>query len=54
MLDYIGARNAGAAARTRELINDWIDLARAVPGMGRPGRVATTRELIIDPNYIVV
>ena len=54
IVDYIGARNAPAAVRIKALIDDRIELARVVPGMGRPDRVTGTRELFVHPNYIVV
>lgn len=52
--DYIAARNPAAAQRIKDLIDHHIALARVVPGMGRPGRVPDTRELIAHPNYIVI
>ena len=54
VVDYIAARDPFAAQRIKNLIDDHIALARTVPGMGRPGRVKGTRELIVHPNYIVV
>ena len=54
VVDYIAARDPFAAQRIKNLIDDHIALARVVPGMGRPGRVKGTRELIVHPNYIVV
>jgi toxin ParE1/3/4 len=54
MLEYIAARNAAASLRIKRLVDDRIALALAVPGIGRPGRVAGTRELVVHPNYIVI
>jgi toxin ParE1/3/4 len=54
ILDYIGERNGQAALRMKRLIEDRVELARVVPGMGRPGRVAETRELVVHPNYVVI
>lgn len=54
VIDYIAARDVGASQRIKDLIDHYIDLARTVPGMGRPGRVGGTRELIVHPNYIVI
>lgn len=53
-IDYIAARDSAAAERIKALIEHHIALARVVPGMGRPGRVEGTRELIVHPNYIVI
>jgi toxin ParE1/3/4 len=54
LIDYIAERNTSAAQCIKDLIDDRIALARAVPGVGRPGRVTGTRELIVHPNYIVI
>lgn len=54
MLEYIAARNAPASLRIKRLVDDRIALALAVPGIGRPGRVRGTRELVVHPNYIVI
>ena len=53
--DYIGERNPAAASR---LINDILDRADTLlstnPEIGRPGRIADTRELILaGTSYIV-
>lgn len=52
--DFIAADNPKAAIE--------LDLAMSVkaarlldhPGLGRPGRVPGTRELVIHPNYILI
>lgn len=54
ILEYIAQQNAAAALRVDELINGRVELSRQFPEIGRPGRVAGTRELIAHPNYIVV
>jgi toxin ParE1/3/4 len=54
LTEYIAARNPNAAQRIKALIEHHVALARVVPGMGRPGRVAGTRELIAHPNYIII
>ena len=54
MLEYIGARNAPASYRLKQIVDDRIALALTVPGLGRPGRVVGPRELVFHPNYIVI
>ncbi len=50
--DYIARDNLTAAARVERHIREAIALLAAQPGIGRPGRVGRTRELIVRP-YIV-
>lgn len=50
---YIRRDNPGAADAYTERILAAIDLLPMHPGMGRPGRVKGTRELVVAP-YIVV
>lgn len=50
----MGERNASAAARLKATVDEAIGRACQFPELGRPGRVAGTRELIVHPNYIVV
>ena len=45
--DYIARDNKGAAARIVTAVLDRAELLRAQPLLGRPGRVAGTRELVI-------
>jgi toxin ParE1/3/4 len=48
-------RDPSAAWRTYHAINDYITVLREHPGLGRPGRVDRTRELVIPHTpYIVV
>ena len=53
--DYIAERNPAAASR---LVNDILDrtdtLLSGNPEMGRPGRVADTRELVLPGTSYVV
>ncbi len=50
--DYIARDNPTAANRTKDCIFAATDLLADQPGIGRPGRVGRTRELIVRP-YIV-
>ena len=46
-VDYIAKDNPTAAQSTAQQIWTASQLLAAQPGLGRPGRVASTRELII-------
>lgn len=54
LLDFISLRNDVAAEGIRQRIDDMLEAARQTPGIGRPGRVRGTRELIAHPNYIFI
>lgn len=45
--DYIAKDNPAAASRSVTAILDQADLLTTQPHIGRPGRVAETRELVI-------
>jgi addiction module RelE/StbE family toxin len=45
--DYIGRDNQQAAQDIARRIRDAINALSAHPAMGRPGRLCTTRELVI-------
>lgn len=52
--EYIARDNPRAAARTVESIVRAVDQLKEFPAIGRPGRVAGTRELVItETPYIV-
>jgi addiction module RelE/StbE family toxin len=53
-LDYIAQRNLNAAERLNRTIVDQVDLLRHHPFIGRLGRIADTRELVVHPNYIII
>lgn len=52
--NYIAADNPKAAIELDEAMS--VKPARLLdhPGLGRPGRVTGTRELVIHPNYILI
>lgn len=53
--EYIARDNPVAASQTVLRIFEAVDKLAADPGasVGRPGRVAGTRELVVTPNYLV-
>jgi len=53
-VEYIAADNPTAAKKVAQKIWDSVQLLKNQPGLGRPGRVANTRELVISGlPYIV-
>lgn len=46
-VEYIAADNPMAARKVAQKIWDSVQLLKSQPGLGRPGRVVGTRELII-------
>lgn len=53
-IGYIAARNRAAAIRQRTRISDAIAGLQQNPFMGRPGRVADTRELAIGGTPLLI
>jgi len=47
-VEYIAADNPAAATRTAQRIWNAAQLLATQPGLGRPGRLAGTRELLIS------
>ena len=52
--DYIEADNPSAALELDELFAEKASRLLEHPGLGRPGRISGTRELVILPNYVLV
>ncbi|HEX7854838.1 MAG TPA: type II toxin-antitoxin system RelE/ParE family toxin [Sphingobium sp.] len=52
--DYIEADNPRAALALDELISEKANRLVDHPGIGRPGRVSGTRELVAHQNYILI
>ena len=53
-VEYIATDNPTAAMKVAQKIWDSVQLLKNQPGLGRPGRVAHTRELVITGlPYIV-
>jgi toxin ParE1/3/4 len=54
-VDYIAQDNPPAALDMLDRIEQYTERLRQHPGMGRPGRVKSTRELVVPGTpYIVV
>jgi len=52
--DYIERENPAAAERTVTRILDQVDRLKQYPHIGRPGRIAGTRELVVTQTPFVV
>lgn len=52
--DYIAADNPGAAVRMDELFSEAAARLAAYPKMGKAGKIAGTRELIVHESYRLV
>ena len=52
--EYIEADNPAAALALDELFAEKAGRLVDHPGLGRPGRVAGTRELVAHQNYILI
>jgi toxin ParE1/3/4 len=51
---FIEADNPHAALALDTLISEKAERLLEQPGLGRPGRVPGTRELVFHPNYLLV
>lgn len=54
LIQFVRDRNELAAEALARRIDDGVERACQFPEIGRPGRIAGTRELIVHPNYIVI
>lgn len=52
--EYIAADNPGAALDLDELLSEKAARLLDHPGLGRPGRLEGTRELVAHRNYILI
>jgi toxin ParE1/3/4 len=52
--DYIAQDNPAAALALDELFSEKASRLVDHPGLGRPGRVTGTRELVAHQDYILV
>jgi toxin ParE1/3/4 len=54
VLDYIAADNPVRAASFAGELKDKIERLDAFPGLGHPGPLPDTRELVLHANYRVI
>lgn len=54
VLDYISDDDPEAAQRLKDEIESVAAMLLTNPKLGRPGRVAGTREKVVRPNYLLV
>ena len=52
--EYIAQNNLAAALALDELLSEKANHPVDHPGLGRPGRVTGTRELVAHQNYILI
>ena len=52
--EYIARDNPVAALELDELFSQKVSRLVDYPAIGRPGRAAATRELVVHDNYIVI
>lgn len=54
LVDYVAACSPIAAITVEERITSAVARLPLNPTLYRPGRVAGTRELVVDRNYVVI
>lgn len=54
IIDYIAVDNPAAATAFKQDVEARVATLTSHPDLGRPGRVASTRELVVRQTYIVV
>ena len=52
--DFIAEDNPGAASRTAAQILQSVELLAGQPAMGRPGRIAGTREWVVPATPYII
>lgn len=52
--DHIAEEAPQAAKRMAERVREAVELLPAQPNMGRPGRIAETRELVVSGTPFIV
>lgn len=54
IVEYLSERNPEAALQARDAVRQLVGLLADQPALGRPGRVAGTRELVIARTPYIV
>ena len=54
IFDFVEENNQVAALALDELFSEKVSRLLDHPGLGRPGRIAGTREWLVHQNYIVI
>ena len=52
--DFIEAENPSAAMTMDANIEKHLSRLALHPKLGRPGRIASTRELVVHPHYMII
>lgn len=54
ILEFIAQDNVTAAIALDDLFEEKAEQARQRPSLYKPGRVEDTREIVVQPNYVMV